>query len=207
MIIDQMNPEALGRALDALRTGQVFVYPTDTLYGFGGDACSEEVLDALYDIKKRPGHMPVSMIVRDQEMLDRYAKLSPLAIRLIEAFLPGPLTLVLPAKNNDMPDKLFSEKGYLGFRMPDHDLCKKMSENFDRPIITTSVNLSGQAAMKDIKSIEKVFGDHIDLLICDESLEKQQNGTGSTVVMLSSKGSVKILREGAIPSEAIIRLQ
>ena len=206
MIIEYRHKDALSYALEALRNEKVFVYPTDTIYGFGGDARSEKVILDLYELKARPVDMPVSMLVPDRDMLSRYAHTSSLASKLIETFLPGALTLVLPAKDMYLPQKLFSVQGYLGFRISDHKFCKRLSTNFDAPIITTSVNTSGQPALHSISDIDTQFGKRVGLLIADPELERHTEPKGSTVVMITKKDELKILREGAIPEKDIFEL-
>ena len=192
-------------AIKALLDQELFVYPTDTIYGFGGAAISEKVIETLYTLKERPVNMPVSMLVRDADMLNEYANISLKAKKLIDRFLPGALTLVLPAKEISLPDKLFSVKGYLGFRIPDHEFCRKLTQVFNEPVITTSVNISGRPALNRISDIEKQFGGKVDLLISDRDLENKRNAKGSTVVMISEDDDLKLLREGWIPEEEIHR--
>ena len=203
MINNYLEDIALAKALEALKSEEVFIYPTDTLYGFGGDAMSSKVLDKLYSLKRRPENMPVSMIVRDKIMLSQYAHIPAKADLLIDQFFPGALTLVLPAKDIVMPNKLFSVQGYLGFRIPNHDFCRELSEAFEGPIITTSVNFSGKAPMNNIKSINEQFGNEINLMISDPILDSSTETLSSTVVMISKDESLKVLREGIVSVESI----
>jgi L-threonylcarbamoyladenylate synthase len=206
MIIDHLHDDALLLVLKALEHEHIFVYPTDTIYGFGGDARSEKVIHDLYELKSRPEHMPVSMLVKDKAMLDLYAECPPKAKLLIDRFLPGALTLVLPAKNRQLPTKLFSMEGYLGFRIPDHSFCHRLSQVFNAPIITTSVNLSGQPALNDMSEISRVFGQDVELLVQDRQLDEASKPKGSTVVMITADDQLKILREGNIVADEINRV-
>lgn len=206
MIIDHQHKDALSLAITALEQERIFVYPTDTIYGFGGDARSEKVIDDLYDLKSRPDHMPVSMLVKDKDMLDLYAECPPKAKVLIDRFLPGALTLVLPAKDRQLPSRLFSMEGYLGFRIPDHPFCQRLSQAFSAPIITTSVNLSGQPALNDLDEISRVFGENVELLVQDRQLDGHTHSKGSTVVMITADDQLKILREGHISADEISRI-
>lgn len=203
MIIDHENRLAMEKVLDALHDGDIFVYPTDTLYGFGGDARSAENIRKIYEIKERPPHMPVSIIVKDPGMISEYACVSDLSASLIRHFLPGALTLVLPAGDRELPEQLFGENRYLGFRIPDHPFCKKIMEVFPHPLISTSVNISGKEAMKRIGDIKKYFGDRIPLLICDSELEKKCDPSGSTVIKVDRKDKLHLLREGKLSFSGI----
>jgi len=109
-------PEVLARVASALRQGRVVAYPTETLYGLGVDPFREEALDRLYVLKGRPAEMPISILVKDVAMLKEVAHDLPgPAMRLIEAFLPGPLTLVLPARPH-LSQRLTAQGRHKDFR-------------------------------------------------------------------------------------------
>lgn len=203
MILDHEDSSALESALAALRSGEVFVYPTDTLYGFGGDARSGECIAELYDIKRRPQSMPVSMLVHSGEMITEYARVTQAAGTLIRHFLPGALTLVLPAEPGELPERLYGGDGFLGFRIPNHPFCKRVTEAFPYPVISTSVNISGMKAMHRIAEIEECFGEKLSLFIRDGALEKRPHGAGSTVVKVDREDRLHLLREGAIPFASV----
>lgn len=204
MIIESVEDIALDLALEHLYTKKLFIYPTDTLYGFGADARSVEALEKLYLLKQRPINMPLSMIVSDIDMLEQFAQVSNLTKLLLAHFLPGALTLVLPSIVTTLPKRLYSMEGYLGFRIPDHEFCAKLSQKFNSPFITTSVNVSGQSALNSIESIQKVFSKDIDLMIQDKKLDNAYLNKGSTVVLIDKNSKLKVLREGLI-SEKVIR--
>ncbi len=206
MIVSHTDLNAKKYALACLRDENVFVYPTDTLYGFGADASSEKALERLYDIKMRPASMPLSILVANVEMLDKYAQISLLSEKLIEAFLPGALTLVLPAKDVNLPKRLFNLESYLGFRLPDHKFCLDLAKEFNKPYVTTSVNISGQAPLNNINDIQKAFSTKVELMIKDEKLESSSPNQGSTVVMIDKQSNLKILREGVISERDIFAI-
>jgi L-threonylcarbamoyladenylate synthase len=205
MKIIHTDSQALSHVLKVLEEDQVFIYPTDTLYGIGANALSFLALEKVYHIKERPSHMPMSMMVRDLAMLKEYAHVSTKVKDIVDKFLPGALTLILPAKSDELPQRLFSVEGYLGFRIPDHDFCRKMSKEFHFPIITTSVNVSGKPALNTIQDIEDAFADKIDLMIYDPQLDELKNDLGSTILKVNKDDSWEILREGKIPKEELIR--
>ncbi|MBW6458361.1 MAG: threonylcarbamoyl-AMP synthase [FCB group bacterium] len=199
MMLDMYDVSSLEKTMELLTAEAVFVYPTDTLYGFGGDARSEKVLETVYRLKNRPLEMPVSILVRDFAMMQEYAHISTQSEKIIKHFLPGALTLVLPAKDHRLPERLYSEGTYLGFRMPDHDFCRKMLERFPYPVITTSVNISGFPVIREIEKIERFFGSDISLFIRDAELEKHTDNPGSTVIKISMQDEIELLRAGKIP--------
>jgi L-threonylcarbamoyladenylate synthase len=198
---------ALKKVLEALHAGEVFVYPTDTIYGFGGNALSEKTIQKVYELKKRPLSMPVSLLVRNIKMLEEYAHISEMTGKIIEHFLPGALTLVLPAGKKDLSPHFYSDGDFLGFRMPDHDFCRSMMKNVSGPVITTSVNISGSPELRTIGDIEKYFGQSVDLFIYDPLLESREISSGSTVIKIGKDDDISLLREGPISFSDIIEVK
>jgi len=206
MILDYRHPEAVPRAIAALQQGQVFVYPTDTLYGFGADAASETGINNVEELKKRPAQTPFSLLVHDLAMLKEYARVGNLAARLAGLFLPGALTLVLPAIRGKVPDVLYSEGNYLGFRIPDHPFCRELTANYPRPILSTSVNISGQKALNRIREIEMQFASGVELMIADSDLDRRPHPAGSTVIRIDDAERISLLREGSILFAEILKV-
>jgi L-threonylcarbamoyladenylate synthase len=199
--INSLNPapEVLARAASALRQGKVVAYPTETLYGLGVDPFDEDALERLYRLKGRPSTRPVSILVRDVAMLREVTHDLPgSAIRLIEAFLPGPLTLVLPASPR-LPQRLTAGTGRIGVRISAHPLIGHLFSSYPAPITTTSANPTGAPNAGDAKKILSYFPQGIDCILDAGSVP---GGIGSTVVEATGDAPA-ILREGAISEEAI----
>lgn len=206
MILDYRHPEALFRALEALQKEQAFVYPTDTLYGFGADAASETGIHNVEELKKRPAQTPFSLLVRDLAMMKEYARVSSLTAALTERFLPGALTLVLPGIGGRLPDMLYSDGNYLGFRIPDHPFCRELMASYPRPVLSTSVNISGQKALNRIRDIEMQYAPRVELMIADADLDRRPYSAGSTVIRIDDAGRISLLREGSIPFADILKV-
>ena len=192
-------PEVLARAASALRQGRVVAYPTETLYGLGVDPFHEEALEGLYRLKDRPATMPVSILVRDVSMLNEVARDLPgLAIRLIEAFLPGPLTLVLPARPH-LPQRLTAGTGKIAVRISAHPLIGHLFSRYPAPITTTSANPTGEPDARDAKRILSYFPQGIDCIL---DAGPVPGGIGSTVVEATGDAPA-ILRQGTISEKEI----
>jgi L-threonylcarbamoyladenylate synthase len=199
--IDPLNPapDALTRAASALRQGRVVAYPTETLYGLGVDPFQVEALEQLYRLKDRPPTMPVSILVRDVAMLNEVAcDLPGSAIRLIEAFLPGPLTLVLPAQPH-LPQRLTAGTGKVGVRISAHPLMGHLFSRYPAPITTTSANPTGAPNAREAKQILSYFPQGIDCIL---DAGPVSGGMGSTVVEITGD-LPSILREGTISEKEI----
>jgi translation factor SUA5 len=181
--------DIIGRAVAVLQRDGLVVYPTDTVYGLGGDSLSEEAVLRVYEAKGRPLGQPISVAVSDREMIYCIARVSADAESLIERFLPGPMTLVLPAKSV-LPPLLMAGTGRIGIRIPDQDLALSLIRAFDSPITSTSANRSGG---KDPRAEDEVDVPH-DLLISAGTLP----GVPSTVVDVERRS---ILRPGTQAEE------
>jgi L-threonylcarbamoyladenylate synthase len=177
------------RAVQVLRRDGIIVYPTDTIYGLGGDAFSDDAVLRVYEAKGRPLGKPISVAVSDTEMLCAIAFVDDLAQDLIARFLPGPVTVILPSRSS-IPSLLTGGTGRIGVRIPAHDLALRIIRGFDSPITATSANVSGG---RDPVSPEEVMVPY-DLLVDGGTLP----GTPSSVVDLVEW---RILRRGALAEE------
>ncbi|MHB8053489.1 MAG: L-threonylcarbamoyladenylate synthase [Methanoregula sp.] len=177
--------DLLEKAVSVLMHDGIIVYPTETVYGLGADAFSDEAILKVYEAKKRPLAMPVSIAVSDFDMLFAVARVEPKVEAFLSTFLPGPVTVVLPARKS-VPAILTGGTGLIGIRMPAHDLTLRLIAKFDAPITATSANLHG--AKDPVTPAECTVP--YEFLIDGGRLP----GTPSTVVDLTEK---QILRAGA----------
>ena len=177
--------DVLEKAVSVLMHDGIIVYPTETVYGLGADAFSDEAILKVYEAKKRPLAMPVSIAVSDFDMLSAVARVKPEEETFLTTFLPGPVTVVLPARRT-VPAILTGGTGLIGIRMPAHDLALQLIAKFDSPITATSANLHG--AKDPVTPAECTVP--YEFLIDGGRLP----GTPSTVVDLTEK---KVLRAGA----------
>ena len=135
--------EIIERAVSVLMHDGLIVYPTDTVYGLGADAFSEEAIEKVYEAKKRDFAKPISIAVSDFEMLAAVSYIDRTMEEFIEKFLPGPVTVVVPARKT-IPGILAGGTGMIGIRIPAHGIALKIIERFDAPITATSANLWGK---------------------------------------------------------------
>jgi L-threonylcarbamoyladenylate synthase len=177
--------DIIDKAVSVLMHDGTIIYPTETIYGLGADAFSDEAILKVYEAKKRPLGMPISIAVSDFDMLASVGRVEPFMHGFIETFLPGPVTVILAARGL-VPDILTGGTEMIGIRMPAHDLALQIIERFDAPITATSANLHGA---KDPQMPEECTVPR-ELFIDGGRLP----GTPSTVVDLTRK---IILRKGA----------
>ncbi|MBO4797817.1 MAG: threonylcarbamoyl-AMP synthase [Candidatus Methanomethylophilaceae archaeon] len=180
-------------AAEDISEGRLVVYPTETVYGIGADVYNESAIKNLYMAKRRPFDMPLSVAVSDKAMMERVAILNENADKLVKAFLPGPLTIII-RKQSGVPDIVTSSSQKVGIRMPDNRFALELVRRTG-PIIATSANLHSHPDAVDIESAISDLGSSIDTYI---DAGKCSLGKPSTIVWLDNK-EIEIVRQGAIP--------
>ena len=197
----KMEPTDLESAVRRLKDGGVVAVPTDTLYGLAADVFNTAALDRVFDIKGRPEHLALPVLVNGWEQVERVAKnLPPQARILAERYWPGALTLVVE-KAPGLPDRLTAGGPTVAVRMPDHPAPIQLINGLGGPITGTSANISGGADPSTLAGLSAQMGDRVDHVF-NEGPEPK--GTASTVVDITS-GQPKLLREGAIPFEQVLQ--
>lgn len=191
--------EDLSAAAVALRQGQLVAFPTETVYGLGGNALDVRAAEKIYGAKGRPSDNPLIVHIYKTEQLAELAAEIPDAARaLMAAFWPGPLTLIFP-KKDVVPDCVTGGLGTVAVRMPDHPVALKLLQASDLPIAGPSANTSGKPSPTKAEHVwhdlhGKIAG-IVDGGACRVGLE-------STVLDLTGTAPV-ILRPGAVTKEAI----
>jgi len=193
--------EAVGRAAEVLRAGGVVLYPTDTLYGLGAHAFSDEAVAKVYAIKGRDEKKPVHCVVANLAMVEKYAEVNELARSLAEKFLPGPLTLILK-KNQEFTTGIAKEIETIGIRIPKNDYCLALARAFGSPYTTTSANVAGAASERSVAGIVAQLGERAAMIDLAIDAGELPEALPSTVVDVS-EGDIRVLREGAVPAQAL----
>ena len=188
MIYDTKISKNIYKASKSLLNGEIIIYPTDTLYGFGVDATNTLAIRKLNRLKNREN--PYSVIVSCLDMLKKYATLNSEVEEKIHFMLPGPITIILNKLNSDLSSLVTLDLNTLGIRIPNHDFILNVVRELNRPIVTTSVNVHGEKALNDINHIMSKY-DYINIFT-DYIIRKSK---GSTIVDFSKK-PFKILRQG-----------
>jgi len=191
--------EPLSRALEALRRGEVIVFPTETFYGLGANALAPGAVERVVRLKGRQSESPIAVIVADVAMLKEIVtNISPFAARLIEIFWPGPLTLVLPAREG-LPGPLLNRDGGIGVRISSHPLAASLVRELGCPLTATSANPSGKEPARTIQEAKSYFSSRLELFLDGGRLAGRE---GSTVAGITGD-QLKIIREGAIRAEEL----
>ena len=193
----EIKIKAINECVKVLKQGGLIVCPSDTVYGLLADAGNDKAIIKLTQFKNRPAGKPISIFVSDFSLLKEYVYTSKIAQNILEELLPGPFTLILPAKNK-ASNLLKSEKGTLGVRIPDYDFITGLVKKYGKAVSATSANLAGQSPHYSIKSLLKQLSEKkkslIDLVIDSGILPRNKP---STVVDLTYS-KIKIIRKGDI---------
>ncbi|MBU8933024.1 MAG: threonylcarbamoyl-AMP synthase [candidate division Zixibacteria bacterium] len=186
----------IDQAVRVLEDGGLVVAPTETRYGLLARADQAGPLQKVYRLKKRSTELPTAVFVGSIELMIHYANLNPIAQRLARLFLPGPLTLVLPAIGT-YPDVVVTEDR-IGLRVSSSPVIQKIIQCVGFPVSATSANISGEVTSGRCEEIAEIFGDEINLYLDAGRLA----GQTSTVVDCCGPEPV-VLRTGAISAADI----
>ncbi|MFH1806341.1 MAG: L-threonylcarbamoyladenylate synthase [Pseudomonadota bacterium] len=191
---------ALAQAAAKLRAGELVAFPTETVYGLGADATSDDAVAGIFAAKQRPAFNPLISHFPDRDAAARHAVFDDRADKLANAFWPGALTLVLP-KRPDSPISHLTTAGLpsIAVRVPAHDMARALLRAADRPIAAPSANRSGRISPTTAAHVAASLGDAIGMILdggpCGVGLE-------STVIDLTTD-RVILLRPGGITADQI----
>jgi len=197
--VEPNREENLASALAALKRGEAIVFPTETLYGLGADALNISAVENIFQLKGRDPDNPFPVLVADRAMLDSLvAKVAPMAKKLMAHFWPGPLTLVLPARD-DIPRPLVNRQGGIGVRQSSQPVAAELVRLLGHPLTATSANPSGQPGAHTVLEAKNYFSAKITIYVDGGELTSP---TGSTVAAVEND-KLRIIRAGEISREAL----
>ncbi len=190
-----MEGTVLSRIAERIKNSEVFVYPTETIYGIGGRADSKVVEKRINSIKNRLKQTPFILLAADLADFSQYKISFPPKARLLaEKFWPGNLTMILPLKNH---------AAGAGIRISDHPFIAALCKKIHMPVFSTSANMSDKGYKNDPEDIFRTFDGKVDFFIDDGKLPES---SPSTIIRIDEDDSFEILREGAVGNESILKI-
>ncbi len=190
-VLPHDHPE-IGFAVGAaLETGRTIVFPTDTIYGIGGNPWDERSLERVRSLKDRPLDQPFALLLPACGAVEPFAELDRRLRGLVDRLLPGPYTLLLPAAAGAPPAAV--RNGIVGIRVPDHPFFRRTMAALDRPLFGTSVNRHGEPPLVDIDRIIDRFAG-VDLIVSGPT------GTGPSTILDLTEDPPRPVR-GELPRE------
>lgn len=195
---DDEREKAVAAASLAIQRGELIVIPTDTVYGLAADAFDSDAVEALLDAKERGRDMPAPVLVSSATTLDALAVRVPAYARaLVEAFWPGPLTIVCHQQTSLQWD-LGDTRGTVAVRMPDHEIALEILERTG-PLAVSSANISGQPAATDADEAHRMLKDEAEVIV---DAGPSPRGEASTIVDATGPRP-QVLRHGAITDDQL----
>ncbi len=180
-------------AVKVLRAGGIMLYPTDTVWGIGCDAENAEAVKKIYDLKQRSDSKSMLVLVDRVERILSYIHTMPeIAYSLLEV-TDTPLTIIYPGARNLAPN-LVPTENTIGIRVVNHEFCERVIKKLNRPLVSTSANISGKPAPAYFEEISNEIVKGVDYVVSQE-FEGMPTGKPSSIIMLGLNGEVKIIRE------------
>ena len=184
----------IARAADAIQKNKTVILPTETVYGLGANALNSEAVEKIFIAKGRPQDNPLIVHVSNMSMLAKCVKEIPeVALTLMHAFWPGPLTLILE-KSDLIPNNVSAGLNTVGVRMPDHPIALKLIEFSNTPIAAPSANRSGKPSPTTAQHVIHDMHGRVDVII---AAEHSRIGLESTVLDMTQNPPL-ILRPGGV---------
>ena len=181
---------AIFKAVEVFKSGGIVIYPTDTIWGIGCDASDEQACVKINEIKNRPATKSFIVLVDSIQMLERIVPEIPeVCYQLIDT-ATRPLTIIYENPKG-LAKSLLAEDGSVGIRVTNDPICKKMIRSLRKPIVSTSVNISGEASATEFSDISNQLKSKVDYVFPDTGLSSK---TPSQIIKVGLNSSVQIIR-------------
>ena len=189
--------EDIKKAVETMRKGGVILYPTDTVWGIGCDATNAEAVKRVYEIKQRDDSKALICLVDSDARMQRYFRNVPdVAWQLVDSLKEGdgkPTTLILDGAIN-LADNLIAEDGSVGMRITNEPFSKELCFRFQKAIVSTSANISGEPAAQNYGDIDPRIIEAVDY-VCWSRRQEHKPHTPSSIIKLKENGEVEIIRK------------
>jgi L-threonylcarbamoyladenylate synthase len=185
--------EEIKLSVDFLKKGKIILYPTDTIWGIGCDATQPKPVDRIYRLKQRFERKSMIVLLDHPDKLSTYVKIvPPIAYDLIERYLE-PLTIIYPNARN-VARNVVAEDGTLAIRIVRDEFCRQMISLLNKPVVSTSANLSGQPASIIFNKIPKEISGSVDHIV-DYNRDVIIRTKPSTIIRLLESGEFEVIRK------------
>lgn len=189
--------EDIKKAVETMRKGGVILYPTDTVWGIGCDATNAEAVKRVYEIKQRDDSKALICLVDSDARMQRYFRNVPdVAWQLVDSLKEGdgkPTTLILDGAIN-LAENLIAEDGSVGIRITNEPFSKELCFRFQKAIVSTSANISGEPAAQNYCDIDPRIIEAVDY-VCWSRRQEHKPHTPSSIIKLKENGEVTIIRK------------
>lgn len=178
------------KSIETLESGDLLLYPTDTVWGLGCDATNEEAVKKMYALKERAESKSLVILVNTLEMLNDYIKYIPdEALKLLNS-LEKPTTIIYEHKQG-LAENMIAADNTIAVRIPNHPFCQDLIAEFGKPIVSTSANKSGKETPKTYAEIDPAIIDGVDYVV---KLEREYVSTKASTILKLIGDEVKVIR-------------
>ena len=185
--------EDIKQAVDVMRRGGIILYPTDTIWGIGCDATNEEAVRKIYALKRREDSKAMICLVDSADRLQRYVQNVPDVAWDLMEYASRPLTIIYDGAKNLAPS-LIAEDGSIGIRLTRETFSNRLCFRFQKPVVSTSANISGEPAPSCFAHISDEIKNAVDYIVQSRRGEKGESAP-SSIIKLGAGGEVKIIRK------------
>ncbi len=200
---EEINDNIILEVANALKKGRLVVFPTDTVYGIGTNAFNVKSCEKIYEVKKRDKCKPLIVLIADISMLKNLVEnISPLEQKLINAFWPGPLTILFKKKNGVFPEIISSVNEYIGIRWINKGILSKLIQLSGIPIVAPSANLSESFTGTKMKNIINELEGKVDYILDYGDIK---DDSVSTIVQVKEE-KIVVIRRGKITNEELEKI-
>lgn len=179
--------QELQNAIDHLKNGHVILYPTDTIWGLGCDPGNQDAVDRIFDIKKRDKSKPLIILV---DTLERLRKMVPKIHPRLENTLYyniRPLTVIFPSSSMKWAEGITAKDGSIAIRIVQNEFCRNIIKGLDRPLVSTSANISDDPFPKSFDEIHPTIKDSVDHIVSPDTEEHSDEALPSLIAKYSVK--------------------
>ena len=186
----------IDKICEVINNGGIVITPTDTIYGIMGDSLNEDVIRKVFEIKKRPFNKPLLLLMDSFEMVEQYTEeISEKERLLMDRYWPGLVTFILK-KNDKVNELITSGNDTVGIRIPNNKDLLEIIRRLNRPVISTSANITGTEVITSTQLLEKDLIDNIDYIEDGGEVDSES----STIIKIEDDKLV-VLREGKLTRE------
>ena len=178
--------------IDTLKSGGTILYPTDTIWGIGCDATNADAINKIFEIKKREKNKSMIILVESEKRLQDLVEVPEMAWEIMD-LSEKPVTIIYDNPKG-LPKEILAEDGSIGIRLIKDDYLKKLIGKLNKPLVSTSANLSGDKSPMKFSDINQEIINSVDA-IAEENHDKISEYSGSSVIRMWKDGRVKVLRE------------
>ena len=185
--------EDIKRAVETMRTGGVILYPTDTVWGIGCDATNADAVAKVYVIKRRQDSKAMICLVDSDVRLQRYVRNAPEVAWDVMELATKPTTVIFDNAVNLAPN-LTAEDGSVAIRITREEFSKELCYRFQKPVVSTSANISGEPAAQNYRDISEEIINAVDY-VCFSRRQEKNPHTPSSIIKIKNDGEVEIIRK------------